>query len=116
MTTVASPDIMAVATSPDSNRAVLEQSLVLPGPGRADEGSSIGGGELERDSQEVGRETIREPLMYHDVCPNFFHYILRKLASGVIADVLALISSASMHWLRGAIRRPSLLCCKRTLR
>lgn len=75
MTTVASPDIRVKATSPDSNRAVLEQSIVLSDSGRLDEGSSIRGGELERDSQEVGRETVREPLMCHDVCPSPFSII-----------------------------------------
>ncbi|OXG40718.1 palmitoyltransferase AKR1 [Cryptococcus neoformans Bt15] len=85
MTTVASPDIMAVATSPDSNRAVLEQSSVLPGSCRADEGSSIGGGELERDSQEVGRETIREPLMYHDLS---IHALAQRGDTAAIATML----------------------------
>lgn len=89
MATVASPDIRVTAASPDSNRAVFEQSIALSGAGKTDEGSSNRGEEPERDSQEVGRETIREPLMYNDVCPSFLSCIFRYLSIEVITDMLA---------------------------
>lgn len=89
MATVASPDIRVTAASPDSNRAVFEQSIAFSGAGKTDGGSSNRGEEPERDSQEVGRETIREPLMYNDVCPSFLNYVFPYLSTEVIIDMLA---------------------------
>ncbi|WVQ82594.1 palmitoyltransferase AKR1 [Cryptococcus sp. DSM 104549] len=51
--------------SPDSTRAVLEQSTVLSDGGLQD-GDPLSA-ETERDSAEVGRETIRDSPMYNDL-------------------------------------------------
>ncbi|WWD22776.1 palmitoyltransferase AKR1 [Kwoniella shandongensis] len=61
MTTL-SPSLSAIA-SPDSMRAILDDTTILEDGEKSGAGGSNGNplmGEVERDSNEVGRETIRE--------------------------------------------------------